>query len=63
MKHTSKLNTLNVDGRVGFNRFRFPGEIDQVLRWVNELRLQSTKLRAEKSRLFMRYHTSIYANS
>ena len=61
MEHTSKLNTLDIDRRIGFDRFRFPDEINQVLRRVNELRFHFTKLRVEKSRFFMRYHTSVNA--
>lgn len=63
MEHTCKVNTLDIDRRIGFNRFRFPDEINQVLRRVNELRLQTTKLRVEESRFFMWYHTSVNAYS
>lgn len=61
MEHTSKLNALDIDRCIGFIRFRFPGEINQVLRRVDELRLNATKLRAEESRFFMRYHASVDA--
>ena len=58
-EHTSKLNALDMDRRIGFNGFRLPAKINQVFRRENELSLHTTKLRVEENRFFMRYHTRI----
>ena len=54
---------MNEDGLLRPQWFIFPDEVDQVLRWVDELRALGSKPVVELSSLGVGHHASVNADS